>query len=1207
MRTRALTAFAAAALVTIMALPAGATFPFPAGGDPYDYTRLHITNGSCDGVPAGQPKPTGSDLPAGFNCRGDWELTSYAPQQGDGDYDPDVANNPQELFGVKGSSTNLAWEITTGRPDTVIAVMDSGIRWNAGNLVNKVRPSAGELPRPCAALPCDEMRGNGRVRSYDRNEDGVFNIADYANDPRLSARNGQYPTADDLIHTFSDGVDDDNNGYVDDIAGWDFFQHDNDAFDDTDYGHGTGEASDSAAEIEVSVTQCPNCMFIPLRVGDSFIAQVNNWAEGVVYAVDNDVSVIQEALGTLNHTGFSQRAADYAYDNGVLIVASEADESAGHHNYPAALNHTMVVNSVTRFVDPVQVPKTWLGFNGCTNFGGYTWVSVEASSCSSGATGNASGMAGLMYSAARNAVERGIIAPDASGRPLASEEAKQLFRVAAQDIDFGTPKPPFGPPLNFTTSLPDSQRFITTEGWDQISGWGRINANRLMRLIAAGTIPPQADIVSPRWWQPLAASGTVPIVGRVAAPRSSAGYSYEVQFAAGVQPPRWPLTDTWTTVARGSGTREKRGVLAHLNMTQVRKAIATAPPVYTPADDPTSRDLPEKDAFRVRVVVRDRRGGIPDAIEQRQFFSTDDASLMGGFPMFLDADGASSPAFADIDGAPGNELVIADGNGLVHAFQPDGGEARGFPVNTELMPLPRTGDNAFTRGTVSTRVFEPTLLGSPAIADIDGDSRPEIAVADHSGIVHVWHDDGTLAWKAGVNLAWSRNPGCDEPGQAPACDEYSAHPVRDRINTVDRAFTAMPALGDLDKTTPGLELVAGAWDGHVYAWHADGSPVAGWPVMLRDPSKISSIDPDSHRVTFKDARDVYYGRQILAGVSLGDINGDGELEVLTNVNEEYEETPNWSLRDPFPQAVSALTGPANTRVYALWHDGTNHAGTETISGLGDNAYVPGWPVKIGLLTPELLPDVGAGSDGAPVIGEIDGKTVIATASIAGPLYVLNPDGTSLYGNGPTGGYNTATSSPSEYKNPTTTDGPTNASLGGAVFGRLDGSRMSVAMGSTGLRRLLDVVLPEQQLGAEDHISVWDAATGTFTPGFPAQMNDLMFFNTPAIADVTGDGLAEVLQSSAMYDLQAYSLGGLRPIGWPKFTGGWSVSTPGLGDFDGDGLLEVALITREGNLFVWRTAGSVCQKAEWPKYQHDLANTGDYRTPSSFAGTCGLAL
>ena len=95
----------------------------------------------------------------------------------------------------------------------------------------------------------------------------MFDVSDYRDDPRIaptvagekcfSDGNRTMMGADrikgdvnrncildpgDLIAMFSDGVDDDANGYTDDIAGWDFFKNDNDPYDDTRYGHGTGEA-----------------------------------------------------------------------------------------------------------------------------------------------------------------------------------------------------------------------------------------------------------------------------------------------------------------------------------------------------------------------------------------------------------------------------------------------------------------------------------------------------------------------------------------------------------------------------------------------------------------------------------------------------------------------------------------------------------------------------------------------------------------------------------------------------------------------------------------------------------------------------------------------------------------------------------------------------------------------------------------------------
>jgi hypothetical protein len=1206
------TAVAAVGLVTSLAAPAPATTTYPHVPKSHDYRKLHIRHGSCAGaLNAATQQPKGSDLPQAFRCKDSQKLTDYAPQPGDADYDPTVENNPQELYGVKGAGTNRAWEVTTGRPDTIISVLDSGIEWETPELVDKVALNRGELPPPCRAgtsvRRCDARYGRKPAR-YDTNHDGVFSVSDYDGDPRIrravpESKGRGYLTPEDLIRSFSDGRDHDHNGYPNDIAGWDFYQHDNDPADDVYYGHGTGEARDSSAEATAtSISQCPNCRVLPLRVGDSFVADINKFAAAVLYATDNHVDVVQEALGTINHTGFAQRAVDYAYHRGVLIVASEADEEAGHHNYPAALNHTMVVNSVTHFADqsgvPLELPKSYLAFNGCTNFGGYTWVSVESNSCSSDATGQAAGIAGLLYSAAQNAVQSKTLKPGPAGRPLAAEEAKQLVRLAADDIDFSDPAGP-GPPNNRATTLPDTVRYATTAGWDQITGWGRLNADRLVHEIADARLPGQADITYPRWWQILGTSRNVPLRGTVSAPHARS-YAYRVEVAPGVQPPQYPDHEQWTTIKQGHGTKPRTGVLAHLNVSKIRSLINAAPAPYTAADDPTSPSHPEKDAFRVRVIVTSH--GRPPAIEQREYFAHRDRSLLRRFPRFVNAD-ATSVAFADLNGDGKDELVFGDGNGRLHAMRPSGHEIKGWPVHTQPLGwLPASGHNAFTQHRLTPKVHAPLLLGSPLVSDLDHDGYPEVAVTDLEGTLHVYRHDGTPmpGFPVHTALRFSHDPGC-QLGHGPICDHFVRHHVRDMVNTVDKAFAAMPSAGDIDPRHKGLEIVAGSMDGHVYAWHADGTPVAGWPVLPRDPAKVRHVDPVSSRVTFRKGADPAYGRQVITTPTVANITGSKTPEVLVNVDEEYVEPQNYSLRASLPAAIgrSGAINGGNTRTYALWHDGTRHKGTSTVKGLGDNAYVPGWPVKIGMIETELLPDVGSGSNGSPVVGRIlpgTARPQIATASIGGPPYLLKPDGSSAYGVGPDGNYQTMSTDQTEFKG-TETDGPSIASLGGGALGRLGGrsSPLSFAMGATGLKRLLDIVLPDQQLGAEDHLDVWDATTGTFEPGFPAAMNDLMFFNTPAVADVSGDGLADVLQSSAMYDLRAYGLGGVVPLGWPKFTGGWSVETPAVGDLDGDGLLEVALGNREGDLRVWHTAGAACQPNQWPKYQHDLRNTGNYAT------------
>lgn len=1226
------------AVVILGALPARAEVPFPKPGpadDPYDYASYaFVDDGSCEG---GDNPGGARGLPSNFDCISDWKFTDQAARPGDPDFDALVAADPAELGGVKGAALNLAWEVTTGRPDVVIAVLDSGIRWDGvgsvggapddgelgalAGLRRKLFLNRGELPRP-GPRSCRHPGFGG----YDRNCDGIYNVDDH--DRARGCRTGCAADENgnalldpqDLILTYSDGKDQDRNGYPDDISGWDFFENDNDPNDDVDYGHGTGEARDSTSEAGVDDEDgtCPNCMSMPLRVGDSFVADVNHFAEAVVYAVDNGALVVQEALGTLNNSSFGQEAVDYAYRNGVVVVASAADESAAHHNYPSNYEHTMVVNSITRYDDlglPVsQTPKSYLYFNGCTNFGGKIHVAIPSSSCSSEATGRSAGYAGLLYSAALNAIDQGRMTPYITddGRrapyPLSAQEVMQLFRLGARDIDFSPPHSLL--PWTTVHALP-SRRYQTAPGWDMFFGYGRLDVARM--LDAAGfraragepgeiRIPPEADISSPRWFAPLPAEGEVALRGRVAANRSSS-YTWRIEWAPGVQP--GPAGDRWTEFGAGEGRRAYRGVLGRLDLAGVAAAVETyGPAVFDPVSDPTSPDLPERNAFRVRLIVTDAHG--TQAVFQKQLFIAGDPDTLPGFPRDLGADGAGSGAFADLDGDGGDELVIATSDGEIHALDRRARDIPGWPARTDPLPLPARGDNAFRRGEVSTPVRGPVLLGSPAIADIvPGDAGAlEVAVADLEGKVYVFEHSGRRA--AGFPVSsyrrFSEEPGCEEVGP-PRCDDFLG-PLdrRDALNTVDHGFTANPAVADLDPETPGLELIVAGHDSHVYAWHADGTPVAGWPVLLRDPAKVRRVHPRTHKVTFA-SDDVLRGSKAIVGVSVGDLEGDGDLEVVAAVNEEYAEEPNASLlRDQLSPLLGELGDPGNGRVYALAGRGRRAAPGEGHRAAG--AYLPGWPVALATIAAEVLPYVGEGPDGAPTLADIDGDgdLEVGVAMMAGPGYVLDHGGESVYGTGADGKPITLATLAAEYKS-TARDPASYVALGGGVFAELLPGRWAWIAPAGGLIRLLDIVLSEQQLGAEDHVSAWDAQSGTFLPGFPALVNDLQFFVTPTVADVSGDGVPEVLEGSAVYDLRAVNALGRPPAGWPRFTGGWIVSSAATGDLDGDRLLDVAVATREGWLFVWSTDGDACQEPRWPKYQHDLANSGNASAPVELPSSC----
>ena len=86
-------------------------------------------------------------------------------------------------------------------------------------------------------------------------------------------------------------------------------------------------------------------------------------------------------------------------ERGVVVVASMADEASKHPNLPSSLEHTMAVNSVTEKSDLLNpTVQGYLALNGCTNFGGHTFLAIPSGSCSSEATGRAAGMVGLIES-----------------------------------------------------------------------------------------------------------------------------------------------------------------------------------------------------------------------------------------------------------------------------------------------------------------------------------------------------------------------------------------------------------------------------------------------------------------------------------------------------------------------------------------------------------------------------------------------------------------------------------------------------------------------------------------------------------------------------------------------------------------------------------------------------------------------------------------
>ncbi|MEA2472290.1 MAG: hypothetical protein QOE06_205, partial [Thermoleophilaceae bacterium] len=1253
---------AVAVALATAATVAHAEFPYStSGGDRHDYSTLRD-------VPGQHPNDLGDD----------WR---YAASPEPNNFP--VNADPRELNGVRGASIgdqgtlDTAWTVTTGRPDVGIAVLDSGIKWNDQGAMSelrfKVRLNRGELPTPNHAGSAQEAGVNcGSYKdAYDANGDGVFNILDFACDTRVrkDTPKGVGPKnlldPQDVLIAFTDGKDDDGNGFTDDIAGWDFLDNDNDPFDDVQYGHGTGEARDSNGEANNGgglPGSCPNCTVLPLRVGDSFVADSSRFGQAVIYATDNGISVVQEALGTLNNTQLARRAIDYAYNHGVVVMASAADEAAQHHNYVSSLPHTVVVNAADQYPGSPpagpMVPRSYLAWSNCTNFSSKIAAAVPSSSCSSGAVGFGAGIAGLIYSAALNGIDKGRLAPhpsckrtDGSPCPISANEVRQLFAsgtfgtLAKPDGSFtpvpddvnwasGQPEPTCSPSpapgctdpnlaLTAQTSAnrpivypPDTRSYPARYGHDQFYGWGRVNAQHSAARASAGQIPPEVEITSPDWFAQIdPAKATQNVQAQVW--NRGASYSCKVYVAPGSYPnnhldsesPPGDFKQVSSPVCNGAQRTDPiDGVVASLDLGDLKSRFPADAGDFRGVESgagagQTSNGRPnvEPYGFVVKVIATSNPGVTTPGSsgeDRRNMYLHRDQDMLDGFPKQLPSDGESSPAFADLDGDNRNELIFATADGIVHAMRPDGSELPGWPVHGDPLPL-HTGGRAFKSGDVPASTSYGTVLSSVAVGDLDRDGSPEVVVTDFEGKVYARDARGKLLWKKETDPAFSGKP------LSPFDNVRNGN-----RNRTQHGFLASPVLADLDGNDGGrLEVVLAAMDRHVYALQDDGSSVPGYPVLVVDLKKVKSIDPTTHAIEFDntktgssgDALDLLQGA-IVDTPAVGNVAGDSKPDIVVGTNEEYYTTEgdeggtNVSGNNAASVQLLAQTGAlanVNSRLYTLKPEGDRDGKPAT----ADWMY-PGWPAKLAVLTAHLLPIVGEGVTGAPVIGPVtcpsggQGSKIGAFAN-TGVAYVFNGDGTSCLGRQS----GKDVSMDSDKGSGSATDHPAFPAVGHPAFGNFAGG-VSLLGPVAGLGRALDALLPEYQINGQDQVAAWDPTTGSYRPGFPARMNDLQFLTGPSVADIDGKPGEELLEGSAYLDLQAFDGNGQPVAGYPKLTSDWDVANPLIGSFgtldtDPAARKTVVTSTRSGSVLAYRTSAPSCSPGSWPRYHHDLANSGDY--------------
>lgn len=150
------------------------------------------------------------------------------------------------------------------------------------------------------------------------------------------------------------GIDDDGNGYVDDVYGWNFVGDNNDPMDDN--GHGTHVAGIiGAANNDIGVTGVAyNCKVMPIKAGNSS-GYFNNSdiASAITYAYMNGADVINMSFGGTSVTMAVQEALERAYSTSFLVAAAGNDGAQNEPVYPSIPVETIYPASFS-FVDGVM-------------------------------------------------------------------------------------------------------------------------------------------------------------------------------------------------------------------------------------------------------------------------------------------------------------------------------------------------------------------------------------------------------------------------------------------------------------------------------------------------------------------------------------------------------------------------------------------------------------------------------------------------------------------------------------------------------------------------------------------------------------------------------------------------------------------------------------------------------------------------------------
>ncbi len=373
-----------------------------------------------------------------------------------------------DLWGLKKIEAETTWDTSMGN-GVKVAVVDTGVDYNHPDIAQNIWQNPGEVG----------LDSNSQEKK-------------------------------------SNGIDDDNNGYIDDWRGWDASTTtsggnqimanklpDNDPLDDQ--GHGTHVAGTIAATGNNNlgvIGVAPEAKIIPVKfLNDNGNGSSSDAASALIYAADIGAQVISNSWGG-DYSKVVEEAVDYAHQSGAVIVAAAGNNALENYSSvsPSALPKAITV-AATDYLDQsagfsnsgkIDVAAPGVDIlslqSGALNGDPVIGTNYQVHSGTSMAAPHASAVAALIL---------------ANNPTLTNEQVRQVLAKSADDLG--------------------------AVGYDHTFGWGRINAKKAVQESSRGN----ALISSPLG---RISAGTLEVKGEANAENFA---SYNLEYGASQNPSEW--------------------------------------------------------------------------------------------------------------------------------------------------------------------------------------------------------------------------------------------------------------------------------------------------------------------------------------------------------------------------------------------------------------------------------------------------------------------------------------------------------------------------------------------------------------------------------------------------------------------------------------------------------------------------------------------